>query len=544
MRGPGDHGRDLDGVGDRDAHEALAEVGTDRLRQHRAGAAQGDELAQLGEVADLGAGSVGVAAVALWPPRQGEAGEGVDLGEGDRRTRGERVARGEHDHLALGDQLLGVEAGDRVEGAVQEGDVGAPVAQQALLLAWSAKEHLDGGGARLGVVGVEQLGEQLGRRACLGGQHHAGLTRGGQGGTTYPPLGCCDGVQGGATLLQEHGPGLGEGDLAAGALEEGGAEAAFELADRPREWGLGDAETLGCAAEVELLGDGDEVGQLAGLHGLTIPRAPSDRYLWSIDCSRIGVGRGGRAQHDRGMTPTNDQKVALVTGANKGIGYEIAAGLGALGWSVGVGARDDARREAAVASLRERGVDAFGVPLDVTDDASVTAAAQLVGDQKGRLDVLVNNAGITGSADQTPTTVDLDTVRRAVDVNVYGVIRMTNAFLPLLRTAASPRIVNMSSGVGSLTRQSANDGTTGPISVAYSPSKSFLNAVTVQYAKELADTNILINLACPGFVATDLNGFRGTRTPEQGAAIALHLATLPDDGPTGGYFDDDGVIPW
>jgi len=244
------------------------------------------------------------------------------------------------------------------------------------------------------------------------------------------------------------------------------------------------------------------------------------------------------------MTPTNDQKVALVTGANKGIGYEIAAGLGALGWSVGVGARDDARREAAVASLRERGVDAFGVPLDVTDDASVTAAAQLVGDQKGRLDVLVNNAGITGSADQTPTTVDLDTVRRAVDVNVYGVIRMTNAFLPLLRTAASPRIVNMSSGVGSLTRQSANDGTTGPISVAYSPSKSFLNAVTVQYAKELADTNILINLACPGFVATDLNGFRGTRTPEQGAAIALHLATLPDDGPTGGYFDDDGVIPW
>jgi NAD(P)-dependent dehydrogenase (short-subunit alcohol dehydrogenase family) len=244
------------------------------------------------------------------------------------------------------------------------------------------------------------------------------------------------------------------------------------------------------------------------------------------------------------MTETTDKKIALVTGANKGIGYEIAAGLGALGWSVGVGARDDARREAAVASLRERGVDAFGVPLDVTDDASVAAAAQLVGEEKGRLDVLVNNAGITGSADQTPTTVDLDTVRRAVDVNVYGVIRMTNAFLPLLRNAASPRIVNMSSGVGSLTRQSANDGTTGPISVAYSPSKSFLNAVTVQYAKELADTNILINAACPGFVATDLNGFRGTRTPEQGAAIALHLATLPDDGPTGGYFDDDGVIPW
>ncbi|GLY66220.1 SDR family oxidoreductase [Amycolatopsis taiwanensis] len=240
----------------------------------------------------------------------------------------------------------------------------------------------------------------------------------------------------------------------------------------------------------------------------------------------------------------SEQTIALVTGANKGIGYEIAAGLGALGWSVGVGARDEQRREAAVEKLRAGGADAFGVPLDVTDDASVAAAARLIEGRAGRLDVLVNNAGITGSEPQRPTTVDLATVRTVVETNVLGVIRVTNAMLPLLRLSASPRIVNMSSGVGSLTRQTTPGAETGPIAIAYAPSKTFLNAVTVQYAKELADTNILINLACPGYCATDLNGFRGVRTPEQGAAIAIRLATLPDGGPTGGFFDDDGMVPW
>ena len=242
----------------------------------------------------------------------------------------------------------------------------------------------------------------------------------------------------------------------------------------------------------------------------------------------------------------SERTIALVTGANKGIGYEIAVGLGALGWSVGVGARDDSRRETAVEKLRAAGVDAFGVPLDVTDDASVAAAAALVEERAGRLDVLVNNAGITGGMPQDPTLVSPEQVRTVVETNVIGVMRMTNAMLPLLRRSASPRIVNMSSTVGSLARQTdtTDPYATGPISAAYSPSKTFLNAVTVQYAKELSDTNILINLGCPGFVATDLNGFRGVRTPEQGAAIAIRLATLPDDGPTGGFFDDAGPIPW
>ncbi|SDD86431.1 SDR family oxidoreductase [Auraticoccus monumenti] len=242
----------------------------------------------------------------------------------------------------------------------------------------------------------------------------------------------------------------------------------------------------------------------------------------------------------------SDTRTALVTGANKGIGYEIAAGLGALGWNVGVGARERSRREEAVARLRETGVDAFAVPLDVTDDDSVAAAAQLVTERVGHLDALVNNAGITGGFPQQPSTVDPDTIRTVVETNVIGVVRVTNVMLPLLRRSSAPRIVNVSSSVGSLTRQSGPDSetTTGPVAVAYSTSKTFLNAVTLQYVRELAGTGILVNLACPGFVATDLNGFRGLRTPQQGAVTAIRLATLPDDGPTGGFFEDDGVIPW
>jgi NAD(P)-dependent dehydrogenase (short-subunit alcohol dehydrogenase family) len=170
----------------------------------------------------------------------------------------------------------------------------------------------------------------------------------------------------------------------------------------------------------------------------------------------------------------------------------------------------------------------------------------LVEERAGRLDVLVNNAGVTGGMPQEPTRVDPATVRAAVETNVIGVIRVINAMLPLLRRSATPRIVNMSSGTGSLARQtdSADVTVTGPLNAAYSPSKTMLNAVTIQYAKELRDTNILVNAACPGFTATDLNAFRGVRTPEQGAAIAIRLATLPDDGPTGGFFEDAGVVPW
>jgi len=240
-------------------------------------------------------------------------------------------------------------------------------------------------------------------------------------------------------------------------------------------------------------------------------------------------------------TNENTTKTALVTGANKGIGLAIAQGLGAIGFRVAVGARDAERREEAVERLRAGGADAFGVALDVTSDDSVAAAAEAIERTAGRLDVLVNNAGIAGPLDgdaQDPTTLDLDTARTVLETNVFGVVRVTNAMLPLLRRASSPRIVNMSSNMGSLTLQ------TGPQLAAYAPSKTMLNSITVQYARRLADTPVIVNAACPGYVATDFNGYDGTRTPEEGAAVAVRLATLPDDGPRGGFFDDGGVVPW
>ncbi len=242
-------------------------------------------------------------------------------------------------------------------------------------------------------------------------------------------------------------------------------------------------------------------------------------------------------------TSSTTTKTALVTGANKGIGYEIAAGLARRGFRVGVGARDAGRREAAVEKLRAEGLDVFGVPLDVTDDASVAAAADRL-EQEGGLDVLVNNAAVTGGMPQEPSQVSAEQVLAVVDTNVVGVIRVTNAVLPLLRRSPSPRVVNVSSTVGSLALQTAQAEAVGPISAAYSPTKTYLNAITVQYAKELAGTGILVNAGCPGYVATDLNGHSGTRTPEQGAAVFLELATLPDDGPSGTFSDETGPLPW
>jgi len=240
---------------------------------------------------------------------------------------------------------------------------------------------------------------------------------------------------------------------------------------------------------------------------------------------------------------TDTKKTALVTGANKGIGYEITAGLARLGFRVGVGARDAGRREEAVAALRAAGHDVFGVPLDVTDDASVAAAAAQL-EAEGGLDVLVNNAAVTGGSPQEPTRVSAEQVLAVVDTNVVGVIRVTNAMMPMLRRAPSPRVVNVSSTVGSLTLQTAQADAVGPVSAAYSPTKSYLNAITIQYAKELAGTGVLVNAGCPGYVATDLNGFQGSRTPAQGAAVFLELATLPDDGPTGTFRDETGLQPW
>lgn len=234
-------------------------------------------------------------------------------------------------------------------------------------------------------------------------------------------------------------------------------------------------------------------------------------------------------------------KTALVTGANKGIGYAIAHGLGSAGFTVAVGARDERRREETVERLRADGIDAFGVALDVTSDDSVAAAAGAIERTAGRLDALVNNAGISGdtaSGKQIPSTLDLDVMRTVLETNVFGVVRVTNAMLPLLRRSDAPRIVNVSSNMGSLALQ------TGPQMAAYAPSKTLLNSITAQYARELADTNVIVNAVCPGYVATDFTGFASPRSPEEGAAIVIRLATAPDDAPRGGFFDDAGPVPW
>ncbi|MEN3360736.1 MAG: hypothetical protein V7637_4718 [Mycobacteriales bacterium] len=239
------------------------------------------------------------------------------------------------------------------------------------------------------------------------------------------------------------------------------------------------------------------------------------------------------------------EMIALVTGANKGIGREIVDQLARRGMTVLLGARDADRRAAAVEDLRGSG-DVRPVALDVTDQSTVDAAAAWIGAEFGRLDVLVNNAGITGGSGQEPGEADVDVVRGVYEVNVFGVQRVTNAMLPLLARSAAPRIVNMSSSVGSLTAMSDPTGDLAgmPGSVAYVPSKTALNSLTVQYAKSLRKSGVLVNAGCPGYCATDLNNHGGFRTAAQGAAIAVRLATLGPDGPTGGFFDDAGPVPW
>ena len=239
-------------------------------------------------------------------------------------------------------------------------------------------------------------------------------------------------------------------------------------------------------------------------------------------------------------------RVALVTGASKGIGRAIAAGLLRESFTVYVGARDSGRGSAAAADLASLGAARF-VQLDVTSEESVADAAARIGADAGYLDVLVNNAGVsTGSRRHidhipVPTEETADDLRFVYETNVFAVVRMINAFLPLLRRSPAGRIVNVTSMRGSIGEEGA---WVGQPDMAYSSSKTALNAVTVHYSRELAGTPIKVNGAAPGHVATDFNGFRGTRTPEQGAAVALWLATLPGDGPTGGVFQDNAQLAW
>jgi NAD(P)-dependent dehydrogenase (short-subunit alcohol dehydrogenase family) len=238
-------------------------------------------------------------------------------------------------------------------------------------------------------------------------------------------------------------------------------------------------------------------------------------------------------------------RVALVTGANKGIGFATAVGLGHMGVTVLVGSRAEHRGEEAVSRLQGDGIDARVLLLDVTDDASVSSAARQVEEGFGRLDILVNNAAVKLEvAPSPPSECSLDMVRETFETNVFGSIRMLLAMVPLLRGSDAPRIVNVSSGLGSLTL-ATTDVTKymqRPL-LSYNPSKAALNSVTVQFANELRGTPFKVNAADPGYTNTDMTG-SGDRRPGEGAAIVIELATLGADGPTGKFFDDHGELPW
>ena len=238
-------------------------------------------------------------------------------------------------------------------------------------------------------------------------------------------------------------------------------------------------------------------------------------------------------------------KTALVTGANKGIGREIARRLATMGFKVWLGARSAERGMAAERELRGEGLDVQWLEMDVTDDESVAAAAETVAAQAPCLDVLVNNAGIAINYELPPSQQSLADIRATYDVNVFGTIRVTQAFLPLLLAGPAARIVMVSSSTGSIGR--ALDSGTPNHSVnimSYGSSKTALNAITVAFDRELAPLGVKVNAAAPGYTATDLNGYKGHRTVQQAAEIVSHLATLDADGPNAGYFNDDGPLPW
>jgi NAD(P)-dependent dehydrogenase (short-subunit alcohol dehydrogenase family) len=223
----------------------------------------------------------------------------------------------------------------------------------------------------------------------------------------------------------------------------------------------------------------------------------------------------------------------LITGANRGLGFEVARQLVAAGHQVWIGARDESRGEQAASTIGAR-----FVRLDVTEDASVAAAVETV----GALDVLVNNAGISGGR-ISPSEATADQMRIVYETNVFGPVRVLRAFIPLLEKSAAPVVVNVSSGVGSLTH-AADPGS--PLHEAnfpvYASSKAALNMLTIRYAA--AFPRMRINSVDPGFTATDFNEYRGAQTVEEGAEAIVRFALIPADGPTGGFFDRNGAEPW
>jgi NAD(P)-dependent dehydrogenase (short-subunit alcohol dehydrogenase family) len=239
-----------------------------------------------------------------------------------------------------------------------------------------------------------------------------------------------------------------------------------------------------------------------------------------------------------------DRRIALVTGANKGIGLEVARQLGKAGYRVLLGARDTTRGVEAAKALQAEGIDVRHIPLDLSDASSLKAAASDIEANEGHIDVLVNNAGVAIQGDGLPGSVDLDAVRRTFETNYFGTVAVTQALLPLVKKSSSGRIVNVSSGLGSITHNADPDWPYAAVKLTgYNASKAALNMFTVLLAAELKDAGIRVNAVDPGYTATDLNGNSGHQTIAEGAAETVRVALLID-GPTGGFSNTEGVEPW
>jgi NAD(P)-dependent dehydrogenase (short-subunit alcohol dehydrogenase family) len=238
------------------------------------------------------------------------------------------------------------------------------------------------------------------------------------------------------------------------------------------------------------------------------------------------------------------KKVALITGANKGIGFEVARQIAKAGWTVFAGVRNEELGQEAVAKLQAEGLDVQFVHVDLNAPETAAAAAESIGKQFGKLDLLINNAAIAGTGDGPPSKVSLEAVKSVMETNYGGTVAVTQAMLPLLQAAGKAQIVNVSSELGSVSLHNNPDWKYAPVKLlAYCASKAALNMFTVQLAYEFRDGSIAVNSVNPGYTATDLNENRGTQTVEEGAAEIVRVALL-DPPVSGKYLETAGEIAW
>jgi NAD(P)-dependent dehydrogenase (short-subunit alcohol dehydrogenase family) len=237
------------------------------------------------------------------------------------------------------------------------------------------------------------------------------------------------------------------------------------------------------------------------------------------------------------------KKTALITGANQGLGFETAKQLAELGYYVYVGCRNKSKGNSAIEKLNELGFSNVEfIEIDVTDISSIKSAKQALETKTQKLDLLINNAGIAGEQPQNMSTGDIDNLRKVFETNFFGAVQTTQQFIDLLKKSNEPRIINVSSGLASLTYHSSSADFA--IYAAYSCSKTALNAFTVMLAKEFLNTNFKINCVEPGYTSTNLNNYQGTQTAEQAVTVIVKYATISNDGPTGKFSSREGELPW